>query len=110
MRADELDHVRADVRAAMTDAQFADRSLLPDLLDHLLTAVGKLALDPYAEFKPYIYEPPRDPRSAQPRRPHPSPASAWAAALLRECQIRAVSQIPFAEQPGDDQPHWSDHL
>lgn len=92
MQADELDHVRADVRAAMTDAQFSDRSLLPDLLDHLLTAVGTIA----------IANAPCEP-------PYPTPQE-WAAALLRECQIRAVSQIPFSEQPGDDQPHWSDNL
>lgn len=100
MQPDEIDHIRADVRTAIVENQHEDRSLLPDLIDHLLTALSRLSHEPYSELKPYIFDPDQDARP---------PVVAWSDALLRECQIRAVSQIPFGE-PADDEPHWSDHL
>lgn len=108
MQPDELDHIRADIRAALPEAQYVDHSLLPDLIDHLLTALGQLATGT------------PDPLAGVPFARSPVTPQAWADGLLRECQIRAVSQIPFYgrdlegdEEPTrdpDDEPHWSDHL
>lgn len=106
MKPDELEHIRADIRAAMVEAQWEDRTLLPELLDRLLSAVGEVAdagtlardfglLRTEGETVGFHY-------------PH---AQEWAANLLRQCQLRAVSKIPFPEvEPDDDRPHWSEHL
>lgn len=116
MQPDELDHIRADIRAALPEAQYVDHSLLPDLIDHLLTAVGYVALGECrcypSGFNPASYVQQDCPLHGEP--------AYWAAGILRECQIRAVSQIPFYgrdlegdEEPTrdpDDEPHWSDHL
>lgn len=89
VKAEELEAIRADISAAIPEAQWVDQSLLPDLLDHLLTALGSAATDP----------------------PLGVNATEWADGLLRECQIRAVSQIPFygRDLEGDEPPHSEEH-
>lgn len=99
--ADEYTVIRADITAAVVESQWVDRALLPDLLDHLLTALGRMSQDPMAELSPHIWGEFTKHR----------PVSAWADGLLRECQIRAVSQIPFygRDLEGDEEPHWGEH-
>lgn len=102
MDADEYTVIRADITAAVVESQWVDRALLPDLLDHLLTALGQMSQETYEALKPFIYD-----RNLGAR----TTVAAWADALLRECQIRAVSQIPFygRDLEGDEPPHWEEH-
>ena len=87
MTPEDLAHIRADVRAAMIEAQWDDTALMPDLINELLVSVGAVAVD----------GPNGDPR-------------VWAQNLLHSCQLRAISRIPFAARADEDDPHWSEHL
>ena len=87
MKPTELSHIRADVRAALIEAQWDDTALMPDLINELLVSVGAVA----------VVDPNGDPR-------------VWAQNLLRACQLRAISRIPFADRAEEDDPHWSEHL
>lgn len=93
VKVEELEHIRADIAAALPEAQYVDHSLLPDLIDHLLTALGRAATGEL-----FIGGDGADTPN-------------WAAELLRGCQTRAVSQIPFygRELEGDEPPHWEEH-
>lgn len=97
----ELEAIRADISHATTDLRRDDPSLLPELLDLVLTALGDLStvsdgraidLECGNRFQPT------------------TGAVWWASDLLRTCQTRAVSQIPFAEAPNDEAPHTLEHL
>lgn len=89
MKAEELEAIRADISAAIPEAQWVDHSLLPDLLNHLLNALSEAADGTELGV----------------------PVEVWADGLLRECQIRAVSQIPFygRDLEGDEPPHSEEH-
>lgn len=74
-------HIREDVRNAMVENRNDDPSLLPELVMRLLDHLGDRATDldlPWGE-----------------RRDH--------AGVLEQCQLRAVSQIPFGEADACDQ-------
>lgn len=80
-----LAHIRADVQTAMIENRNDDPALLPDLLDYLLTEIGKVAttgVDGYQFVMPQT----------------------WADWLLAEVRLRAVSAIPFAERDDAARP------
>lgn len=95
MTPETLAHIRADVQNAMVENRNTDPALLPDLLDYLLTELGKIATADYL-FTEFARE--------------------WADDVLEASQLRAISQIPFAERAAADvadppyDPDWRNDL
>lgn len=89
MTPEMLARIRADVQTAMVENRNTDPALLPDLLDYLLTEVGRVATGDY-RFLTFMRE--------------------WAVDVLEAAQLRAISQIPFADRSTENDPDWRDHL
>jgi len=100
----QLAHIRADIAHAIAQSGAEDPSLLPDLLDHLLSALGEIALGRC---------PCNVPNPDGPQRDCPLHGDfPWIIdGLLEECQVRAISRVPFSEAGFvDESPHWREHL
>lgn len=80
MNVETLAHIRADVQTAMVENRNDDPALLPDLLNYLLTEIGKVATGE-GHFLTFMRE--------------------WAANVLEAAQLRATSKIPFGERTAD---------
>lgn len=92
MQADELDHIRADVHAAILEAQQHDPTVTLEILWRLLDEIGVVALaGPWHSIGPLQVCCRCSP-------------DAWSASLLRDVQTRAVSKVPYGEAPTDEPP------
>lgn len=106
MTPETFDHIREDVRNAMVENRQDDPGLMPELVMYLLGVLYEAAGGCLCDHNPD--------GDGYPRRECPDHGEpAWAAAAaLERCQLRAVSQIPFAEGDAcaqDYDPDWSDH-
>lgn len=86
MKADELDHIRADVQQAILEAQQHDPTVTLEILYRLFDSAGAVAVGQYGLG--YRCE----------------DAQGWADELLRDVQLRATSKVPYGETPTDEPP------
>lgn len=96
MTPEMLAHIRADVQTAMVENRNTDPALLPDLLDYLLTELSLISISPEQQG---LHDPIR-----------PYEVREWADGLLNQAQMRAISQISFADRSTENDPDWRDHL
>lgn len=87
MKAEELDHIRADVHAAILEAQQHDPTVTLEILWRLFDRIGDAATNPGGDALPLMQ----------------SDVTDWATGVLRAVQLRAVSKVPYGE-PLDDTP------
>ncbi|MGZ0150686.1 hypothetical protein ACXJJ3_26750 [Kribbella sp. WER1] len=91
MTQDEYDEIRLEIWCE----PWKDPQLFPDLLVHLVAALGALAMRPVEQLEDLCA-------------PHPvvddDAAAEWATDLLRECFGRARSGVPF----GEPETVWGD--
>ena len=107
MKADELVHVRADIQAAIARSGQNDPPLLPQLLNRCLDVIAGFATgEPECVCYPRGWTP--DATFAIDC-PVDGDGIEWAAELLRDMQIRAVSGIPWGEPVDDEPPHRDEH-
>lgn len=89
MNAEELQEIRDEIWTE----PWKDPALFPDLLSHVVTRLGELAIDPHAVMAPICH-------------PYPvqddAEVASWATDLLRELFDRSKSGVPFGE------PSWGD--
>ena len=98
MKADELEHVRADIQAAIARSGQNDPPLLPELVTWLLDEIGDMAVGK----KQAVW------RQGKVGVHYADLLSHWAGEVLRMAQVRAVSGIPYGE-PVDEPPHRDEH-
>lgn len=95
MKADELEAIRDDVQTAVINADYnGDPTLLPQLLDKLLTEIGRVAV-----LDPPFHLPAHAMQTCVGCYPNE-----WAGSILRNVQTRAISRIPYGEPTHDDEP------
>jgi hypothetical protein len=96
MKADELDHIRADVHAAILEAQHEDPTVTLEILWRLFDRVGCMA-DPSDDLlRPWQGNPQGMYYAAV--------VNGWAADLLRDVQLRAVGKVSYSETRNDFGP------
>lgn len=96
VKAEELEAIREDVQRATVEAYLnGDRTLLPELVNRLLTELGNVAV----LTGPPFHLPARAMQTCVGCYPNE-----WAAVLLRDVQTRAISRIPWGEPTNDDEP------
>lgn len=84
-----------EIRDEIWTEPWKDPQLFPDLLNHVVTRLGELAVDAYGVLEPIC---------------HPYPvqdhheAEEWATDVLRELYDRAKSGVPFGEPAHGDLP------
>lgn len=104
VNADEYEKIRAEIWAE----PWKDPSLFPDLLNRVVTELGKVALEECTcypgGFSPETYEGVQEHCAV-----HGRPAY-WAAEMLRDLGGRAKSGVPFDEPATDEPPYWSANL
>jgi hypothetical protein len=88
MTPSEFDHIKVDIRTAVVENRHDDPGFLPEFAFFLLEHMGHVAQG------------------------HPIAGGLWASErewaehVLRKVQVRAISQIPFGEEPP---PEPEDH-
>ena len=84
MKTDELDHIRADIRQAILEAQQHDPTVTLEVLWRLFESVAWANANPGLVWVMGCEE--------------------WTQALLRDVQLRATSKIPYGEPIHDEPP------
>ena len=99
MQADELDHIRADVRQAILEARQHDPTVTLEILWRLFNAIGRVALAGTGHSS--LVGPTTPGAFHLCCRCYPD---SWSEHLLRDVQLRAVSKVPYGEPVHEDPP------
>jgi hypothetical protein len=89
VKADELDHIRADVQTAILEAQATDPTVTLEILWRLFDHIGRCATDyssPDDFCVPVIT------------------VRTWASDVLEDIQLRAVGKVSYSETRNDFGP------